>query len=111
MRLFVTTTFLIALIILCDRNIAQGALIKKDVSQHPIHITGGASTWQKDGMRIFSVGGTKIEQGDIQITASSTIFWFSEVKSTQFTEGSLDILCEGNVTLMQEDSYDKYEQV
>ena len=57
MRLFVTTTFLIALIILCDRNIAQGALIKKDVSQHPIHITGGASTWQKDGMRIFSVGG------------------------------------------------------
>ncbi|MDP7349558.1 MAG: hypothetical protein QF907_01050, partial [Nitrospinota bacterium] len=111
MRLFVTTAFLIALIILCDRNIAQGALIKKDVSQHPIHITGGASTWQKDGMRIFSVGSAKIEQGDIQITADSAIFWFSEVKSTQFTEGSLDILCEGNVTLMQEDSFDKYEQV
>ena len=111
MRLFVTTAFLIALIILCDRNIAQGALIKKDVSQHPIHITGSASTWQKDGMRIFSVDGAIIEQGDIQITADSTIFWFSEVKSTQFTEGSLDILCEGNVTLIQEDSYDKYEQV
>jgi len=111
MRLFVTTTFLIALIILCDRNIAQGALIKKDVSQHPIHITGSASTWQKDGMRIFSMKGAKIEQGDIQITANSAIFWFSEVKSTQFTEGSLDILCEGNVTLMQEDSFDKYEQV
>ncbi|MBS1258894.1 MAG: LPS-assembly protein LptD [Candidatus Scalindua arabica] len=111
MRLFVTTAFLIALIILCDKNIAQGALIKKDVSQHPIHITGGASTWMKDGMRIFSVGGAKIEQGDIQITADNAIFWFSEVKSTQFTEGSLDILCEGNVTLMQEDSFDKYEEV
>ena len=65
----------------------------------------------KDGMRIFSVGGAKIEQGDIQITADSAIFWFSEVKSTQFTEGSLDILCENNVILMQEDSFDKYEQV
>ena len=113
MRLFVTATLFIALIILCDRNIAQGALIKKDVSQHPIHISaGGISTWQKDGVRIFSaVGGVTIEQGDIQITADSTITWFSEIKITQFTEGSLEILCEGNVSLIQEDSFDKYEQV
>ncbi|MGR3175271.1 MAG: LPS assembly protein LptD [Candidatus Scalindua sp.] len=113
MRLFVTTTFFIALIILCDRNITQGALIKKDVSPHPIHISAGKiTTWQKDGVRIFSAeGNVKIEQGDIQITADSAITWFSEIKITQFTEGHMDILCEGNVSLIQEDSIDNYEQV
>ena len=113
MRLFVTTTFFIALIILCDRNITQGALIKKDVSPHPIHISAGKiTTWQKDGVRIFSAeGDVKIEQGDIQITADSAITWFSEIKITQFTEGHMEILCEGNVSLIQEDSFDNYEQV
>ncbi len=113
MRLFVTTTFFIALIILCDRNITQGALIKKDVSPHPIHISAGKiTTWQKDGVRVFSAeGDVKIEQGDIQITADSAITWFSEIKITQFTEGHMEILCEGNVSLIQEDSFDNYEQV
>jgi hypothetical protein len=87
MRLFVTTTILIALIILCDRNIAQGALIKKDVSQHPIHITGGASTWQKDGMRIFSMGGAKIEQGDIQITATPQYSGFQRSRAHNLLKG------------------------
>ena len=87
MRLFVTTAFLIALIIFCDRSITQGALIKKDVSQHPIHITGGASTWMKDGMRIFSVGGAKIEQGDIQITAKTQYSGFQRSRAHNLLKG------------------------
>ncbi len=113
MRLFVITTFLIALVILCDRNIAQGALIKRDVSQHPIHISAGnITTWQKDGVRIFSAeGNIKIEQGDIQITSDSTIIWFSEIKITQFTEGVMEIYCEGNVSIFQDGDIQNYQQM
>ncbi|MFQ5686822.1 MAG: LPS-assembly protein LptD, partial [Candidatus Scalindua sp.] len=49
--------------------------------------------------------------GDIQITSDSTITWFSEIKTTQLTEGHMEVLCEGNVSLIQEDSFDNYEQV
>ncbi len=113
MRLFVTTIFLIALIILCDRNIAQGALIKKDVSQHPIHISAGSiTTWQKDEIRVFQAqGNVEIEQGDIRITANSVIIWFKEVKIGQLVEGNMEIYCEGNVTLFQEDDIQDYKKI
>ena len=113
MRLFVTTTFLIALIILCDRNIAQGALIKKDVSQHPIHISAGnITTWQKNGVRVFQArGNVEIDQGDIRIIANSVIIWFKEVKIGQLVEGNMEIYCGGNVTLFQEEDIQKYKEI
>ncbi len=113
MRLFVTTTFFIALIILCNRNIAQGALIKKDVSQHPIHISAGnITTWQKDGIRVFQAqGNVEIEQDDIRITANSVIIWFKEVKIGQLVEGNMEIYCRGNVTLFQEEDIQKYKEI
>ncbi len=113
MRLFVTTTCFIALIILWDRNITQGALITKDVSQHPIHISAGnITTWQKDSVRIFSAeGNVKIEQGDIQITSDSTITWFSEIKVAQLTEGYMEIYCEGNVSIFQDGDIQNYKQM
>jgi len=90
---------------LCNRNTAQGALITKDVSQHPIHINASnIMTWQKNGVRVFSAeGNVKIEQGDVQITTDSTITWFSEIKITHLTEGYMEIYCEGNVSLFQDD--------
>ncbi|ODS32032.1 MAG: hypothetical protein SCARUB_02852 [Candidatus Scalindua rubra] len=113
MRLFVTTTFFIILIMLCNRNTAQGTLITKDVSQHPIHISASnIMTWQRNGTRIFSVeGNVKIEQGDVQITTNSAITWFSEIKITQFTEGYMEIYCEGNVSLFQDETIQNYEQM
>ena len=112
MRLFVTTTFFIALIVLCNRNIAQGALIKKDVSQHPIHISAGSiTTWQKDEIRVFQAqGNVEIEQGDIRITANNVIVWFKEVKIGQLVEGNMEIYCGGNVTLFQEENIQDFEE-
>jgi lipopolysaccharide assembly outer membrane protein LptD (OstA) len=112
MRLFVTTTFFIALIILCDRNIAQGSLIKKDVSQYPIHISAGSIiTWQKDEIRVFQAkGNVEIEQGDVRITANGVIIWFKEVKIGQLVEGNMEIYCGGNVTLFQEENIQDFEE-
>ena len=113
MRLFVTTTFFIALAVLCNRNIAQGALIKQDVSRYPIHISAGSiTTWQSNGVRVFSSeGNVKIEQGDVQITTNSAVTWFSEIKTTQFTEGYMEIYCEGKVSLFQDEDVQNYEQM
>ncbi len=111
MRLSIPTIFLILLIILCDRNMAQGARIKKDVSHYPIHISAGSvSTWQSNEIRVFQVSGNaEVEQGDVRIVADDIIVWFKEVKTGQNVEGNIELYCSGNVTLFQEEDIQDFE--
>ena len=111
MRLSISTIFFILLIILCNRNLAQGAHIKKDVSHYPIHISGSVSTWQDNEIRVFQASGNaEVEQGDVRIVADNIIIWFKEVKAGQIVEGSLEIYCKGNVMLFQEDDIQDFEE-
>ena len=112
MRLSISTIFFILLIILCNRNLAQGARIKKDVSHYPIHISAGSiSTWQNNEIRVFQANGdAEVEQGDVRIVANDIIIWFKEVKAGQIVEGSLEIYCNGNVTLFQEEDIQDFEE-
>ncbi len=112
MRLSISTIFFILLIILCNRNMAQGARIKKDVSHFPIHISAeGISTWQNNEIRVFHASGNaEVEQGDVRIVASDIIIWFKEIKTGQIVEGGLDIYCSGNVVLFQEEDIQDFEE-
>ena len=91
---------------------AQGARIKKDVSHFPIHISADTiSTWQNNEIRVFQArGNTEIDQGDVRIIADNVIIWFKEIKSGQLVEGNIEIYCNGNVTLFQEDSVQDHEE-
>jgi lipopolysaccharide assembly outer membrane protein LptD (OstA) len=112
MRLSISTIFFILLIILCNKNLAQGARIKKDVSHYPIHISAGSvSTWQNNEIRVFQASGNaEVEQGDVRIVADNIIIWFKEIKAGQIVEGGLDIYCNGNVTLFQEEDIQDFEE-
>ena len=112
MRLSISTIFFILLIILCNRNLAQGARIKNDVSHYPIHISAGSiSTWQNNEIKVFQASGNaEVGQGDIRIVANDIIIWFKEVKAGQIVEGNLEIYCNGNVTLFQEEDIQDFEQ-
>ena len=112
MRYFTTTIFLI-IIILCYKNSSQGAIITKDIPEQPISLSASRIvTWEKNGIRTFTAeGNVKIEQGDVQITANSAAAWFTEVKVSQFVEGCMEVYCEGNVSLFQDDAIQNYQQM
>jgi len=112
MRLSISTIFFILLIILCNRNLAQGARIKKDVAHYPIHIDAeGISTWQNNEIRVFQAhGNAEVVQGDVRVVADDIIIWFKEIKTGQVAEGGLDIYCKGNVTLFQEEDVQDFEE-
>ena len=112
MRLTISTILFILLIILCDRNMAQGARIKKDVSHYPIHISAGSiSTWQNNEIRVFQASGdAEVEQGDVRIVADDIIIWFKEIKTGQLVEGNIEIYCNGNVTLFQEEDIQDFDE-
>jgi lipopolysaccharide assembly outer membrane protein LptD (OstA) len=97
---------------LCNRNSAQGISIKKDVSQHPIHVTAGnISTWQTNGIRVFkALSNVEIEQGDLHVVADNVIIWFKEVKIGQLVEGNMEVYCKGDVTILQEDNIQEFEE-
>jgi lipopolysaccharide assembly outer membrane protein LptD (OstA) len=105
MRLSIYTIFFIFLILLCNRNMAKGARIKKDVAHYPIHISADSiSTWQNNEIRVFQANGNaEVVQGDVRIVANDIIIWFKEVKTGQIIEGNLEIYCNGNVTFFQEE--------
>ncbi len=112
MRLFLTSIFILSLLTFCNINPAQGVPIKKDVSQHPIHVkAANISTWQANGIRVFkALDNVEIEQGDVRIVASNAIIWFKEVKIGQLVEGNMEVYCEGEVTLFQEDDIQGFEE-
>ena len=92
---------------------AQGARIKKDVSHYPIHIGADIiSTWQNNEIRVFqALGNVEVDQGDIRILADNVIIWFKEVKAGQLVEGNLEIYCNGNITLFQEENIQDFEEI
>ncbi len=112
MRLFVSTIFFILLIILCNKNIVQGARIKKDVSHYSVHISADTiSTWQNNEIRVFQArGNVEVEQGDARIIADNIVIWFKELKAGQLVEGNLEIYCNGNITLFQEEGIQDFEE-
>ena len=62
-RKFLNIVFL-AFLMLCYKDLAQGALITVDVSQQPVFLSAlKINTWEKDGARVFlGEGNAKIEQ-------------------------------------------------
>ena len=91
---------------------AEGAHIKKDVSHYPIHIGADAiSTWQNNEIRVFEASGNvEIDQGEIRIVTDNVIIWFKEIKTGQLVEGNIEIYCNGNITIFQEESIQDYEE-
>ncbi|MEE9585236.1 MAG: LPS assembly protein LptD [Candidatus Brocadiales bacterium] len=88
-------------------------VITVNVAQYPINVTaGGISTWQMEGIRVFSANGNvKISQGRVQISANEATCWFYELEAGQKPVARMEILAAGNVVLIQGRDYDKYEEV
>ncbi len=101
------------LIILHTSGYAEGLLSVKNVVQRPFSLSAEhISTWKKDGIRVFAATkDARILQGPFQITADSAVCWFHEEEAAQYTEAVVEVYCEGNVTILQDENYEKYEQV
>ena len=92
---------------------AEGLLSVKNIVQRPFSLSAERiSTWKKDGIRVFLASkDARILQGPFQITADSTVCWFHEDEAVQYTEAAVEVYCEGNVTILQDENYEKFEQV
>ncbi|MGR3309564.1 MAG: LPS assembly protein LptD [Candidatus Brocadiales bacterium] len=104
--------------VLNEANVAHGSIIKKDVSDWPINISSEEmSSWVTEGVRVFiAQKEVEISQGNVQIVADSAICWFQEVQPAEIAEATLEVYCEGNVTLIQPSTdqnkdVEKYEQI
>ncbi|MFQ5862786.1 MAG: LPS assembly protein LptD [Candidatus Brocadiales bacterium] len=88
-------------------------IITLSTTQNPINILAeGVSTWQMEGIRVFSAGGdVKITQGEVQLSADNAICWFYELEAGQKPEARMEILCQGEVILIQGRDHEKYEEV
>lgn len=109
MKTFAITIF--SLLIILSNNLTEGALIKVDVSQQPLSINAdNVTTWRKNGTRIFSAAGNvKIEQGDVQVIADNVVAWFTETRISQHVEGNIEVYCEGNISLFQDEDIQNYK--
>ena len=92
---------------------AESLLSVKNISQRPFSLSASRiSTWEKDGIRIFVANkDVRILQGPFQITADTAVCWFHEAEASQYTEAIVEVYCEGNVTILEDENYEKYEQV
>ncbi|MFQ5956295.1 MAG: hypothetical protein ACE5KK_00795, partial [Candidatus Brocadiales bacterium] len=88
-------------------------IITLSTTQEPINILArGVSTWQMEGKRVFSADGdVKITQGKVQLSADNAICWFYELEAGQKPEARMEILCQGEVVLIQGRDYEEYEEV
>ncbi len=85
----------------------------RNIEQRPFSLSAGhISTWKKEGIRIFVADkDARILQGPFQITADSVVCWFHEEDAGQRAEATVEVYCEGKVTILQDENYEKYEQV
>lgn len=92
---------------------AEGLLSVKNIEQKPFSISAShISTWEKDGIRVFVASkDIKILQGPFQITANSAVCWFREGEATQFKQATIEVYCEGNVTIFEDENFEKFAQV
>ena len=92
---------------------AESLLSVKNIAQRPFSLSASRiSTWEKDGIRVFVANkDVRITQGPFQITADSAVCWFHEAEASQYTEATIEVYCEGNVTIMEDENYENFEQV
>lgn len=92
---------------------ADGLLSEKNIEQRPFSLSGERiGTWKKDGIRVFvASNNAEVSQIPFQIVADTIVCWFHEDEAMQRREAAVEIYCEGNVTIIREDHYEKYEQV
>ncbi|MDR4508646.1 MAG: LPS assembly protein LptD [Candidatus Brocadiaceae bacterium] len=114
MRKLQTTFFIFILSFICHAwSYGEGLLSVKNILQRPFSLSAEhVSTWEKDGVRTF-VGNknVKIFQGPFQITADATVCWFHEEEARHRKEATVEVYCEGNVTILIDENYENYEQV
>ncbi len=92
---------------------AEGLLSVKNIEQRPLSLSAkNISTWKKDGIRVFVADkDAKILQEPFQIVANKAVCWFHEEEAMQYREATIEVYFEGNVTILQDENYEKYEQV
>ncbi|HJW86049.1 MAG TPA: LPS assembly protein LptD [Candidatus Brocadiaceae bacterium] len=99
--------------ILAGSAYADRLLSEKNIAQRPFSLkANNISTWEKDGIRVFVASDeAKIMQGPFQIVADTIVCWFHEEEALQHTEATVEMYCEGNITIFQDTNYEKYVQV
>ncbi|MBU6391246.1 MAG: LPS assembly protein LptD [Planctomycetes bacterium] len=109
-RLFLVSILLLMLNVCAY---AEGLLSTKDIIQRPFSLSANRiKTWRKDGIRVFLADkDVRIFQGPFQITADTAVCWFHEEGAKQYKEASVEVYCEGNITILKGENYEKYEQV
>lgn len=85
----------------------------KNIEQRPFSLLGNQiRTWKKDGIRVFVANkDARVVQGPFQIAADTVVCWFHEEEALQRAEATVEVYCEGKVTILQDENYEKYEQV
>ncbi|MEK7358862.1 MAG: LPS assembly protein LptD [Planctomycetota bacterium] len=106
-------TISMVLFILAGSAYADRLLSEKNIAQRPFSLkANNISTWEKDGIRVFVASDeAKIMQGSFQIVADTIVCWFHEEEALQQTEATVEMYCEGNITIFQDTNYEKYAQV
>lgn len=109
-------SFVLAVLFLIPGYCCAESIITKvkGIEQRPFSLTGNRIvTWEKDGVRVFVVNkDARILQGPFQITANTVVCWFHEEEAAQQKEATVEVYCEGKVTILEEEeNYENYEQV
>ncbi|MCF6158836.1 MAG: LPS-assembly protein LptD [wastewater metagenome] len=92
---------------------AEGLLSVKHIEKNPFSLSAKhIQTWKKEGIRVFvAEGNAAVLQVPFQITADTIICWFHEDEAIQSEEAIVEVYSEGNVTILRDENYEKYEQV
>lgn len=110
-RIFFVCALLLVISVCCC--CADSLLSIKNITQRPFSLSAkSVRTWKKDGIRVFVADkDVRILQGPFQITADAAVCWFHEEDAMQYTDALIEVYCEGNVTILQEENYESYAQV
>ncbi|MGQ3686208.1 MAG: LPS assembly protein LptD [Candidatus Loosdrechtia sp.] len=105
--------FFILLLVINVYSYAESLLSVKNIEQRPFSLSAGQiSTWKKEGIRVFVASNSvEVRQKPFSITADTVVCWFHEDESMQRREAAIEVYCEGNVTIIRDDHFEKYEQV
>ncbi|MBE7443903.1 MAG: LPS-assembly protein LptD [Planctomycetia bacterium] len=114
MRTLQAFLLLALLIVVKEYSYAEGLLSGvKNIEQRSFSLFGNQiRTWKKDGIRVFVANkDARVVQGPFQINADTVVCWFHEEEAMQHAEATVEVYCEGKVTIFQDENYEKYEQV
>ncbi|MDN3515115.1 MAG: LPS assembly protein LptD [Candidatus Brocadia sp.] len=113
MRIIQASLVLAWLFAISEYGYSESLLSVRNIEQRPFSLSAhNISTWEKEGIRIFVASkDARILQWPFQITADTVVCWFHEEEALQRTEATVEVYCEGSVTILQDENYEKYEQV